>query len=170
MADVERAPSAAEHPEDSKDATLPLTPVSDSDGFKHGDHEDHLDAPNGTPVPAESANDVESLDKPASTPTMDKPVEAKPVEVKPTTSGSPLKPKAAVSVDARTRKTSLQVGKPDPKAPAASVRKVRTIHMFECSNIHLRIGMSRGMDLSHTSPNHRPRSQSQQAMPLLVLS
>ncbi|KAG8764481.1 hypothetical protein FRC12_008081 [Ceratobasidium sp. 428] len=132
MADAERISAAQDQVEDTKEATLPLTPVSDSDGFKHGDHEDHADTPNGTPVPAESANDAPEADKTLEAASLPEQVEAPPTEPVPMASPPP-KPKAAVSLDARTRKPSLQVGKTDPKATAASsVRKVCFNLRYDC--------------------------------------
>ncbi|KEP51938.1 hypothetical protein V565_053270 [Rhizoctonia solani 123E] len=124
MTDVERSPSVAEQHED-KEAILPLTPVSDGDGFKHGEHEDHLDASNGTPVPSEPAHEAE-LEKSPEPAEMDKPVENKPTPKAPTASASPMRPKAAVSAGARVRTTSMATGKPDPKTAATTARKTAT--------------------------------------------
>ncbi|CAE6425791.1 unnamed protein product [Rhizoctonia solani] len=122
MADVELAPSVVEQHEDPKDATLPLTPVSDGSGFKHGDHEDHLDAPNGTPVPSEPAHEAEPEQSPEVA-EMNKPAENKPASKAPAAAASPMRPKAVVSAGARARTTSLATGKADPKAPVPAVRK-----------------------------------------------
>ena len=134
MADTERVPSALEQAEDSKEATLPLTPVSDGDGFKHGDHEDHLDAPNETSTPAELAGDANGTSDTLEAEHQPKDVTNASSEATPVASPPP-KPKAAVSVDARTRKTSMQVGKPDPKA-ASTLRKVCVLLELSGRNAH----------------------------------
>ncbi|KAF8761171.1 hypothetical protein RHS01_01078 [Rhizoctonia solani] len=119
MAEVERAPSVTEQVEDTKEATLPLTPVSDGDGFKHGDHEDH---PNETPGPAEPAHEPEPEPSSESA-EMDTPAENKKTAP---ASMSPAKPRASISTGARTRTTSLATGKVDSKAPAASASARKT--------------------------------------------
>jgi hypothetical protein len=156
MADAERVSIAQEQAEDAKEATLPLTPVSDSDGFKHGDHEDHADAPNGMPTPAEPANDAAEAGKIPEAEDLPKAVQETPAEPAPVVSPPPLKPKAAVSLDARTRKTSTI--KPDPKAVAASLRKVCLISETVCSNVDGKFECR--LNLPHDSSHPRPRSQS----------
>lgn len=134
MADIERVPSTVEQADDSKEATLPLTPVSDGDGFKHGDHEDHLDAPNETSTSAEPAGDANGTSDTLEAEDHSKDVTNASSEAAPVASPPP-KPKAAVSVDARTRKTSMQVGKPDPKA-ASTIRKVCAVSELSSRNVH----------------------------------
>lgn len=168
MADAERAPSVTEQAEDTKEATLPLTPVSDSDGFKHGDHEDHLDAPNGTPVPIEPAHDAESSNEPTDTAEMAKSADRAPAQAPPAAAASPLKPKAAVSVDARTRRTSLQVSKTS-KAPTTSTRQVCIICMFGVLKYSHGDAISRGMNVLHPLSNLKLRSPSRRNPPLRPL-